>query len=1087
MKKLLLVFSMVLFMAGTMLAQRTITGAISDDSGEPLIGANLLVKGTTTGTVTDFDGKYSIDVPDGSSTLVVSYTGYATQEIELGASNILDVTLSEGVLLSEAVVTALGVERSEKAIGYAVQQVDSETLNRSGATDALQALSGKAAGVNIVSSSGSAAGGSRILVRGQTSLIGNNQPLMVVDGVRISNASNYSEGTTAGTAQSNRLMDINPDDIESINVLKGASATALYGADGAAGVVVITTKSGRKNKNSTGIEVSFTSRVAVDVISRTPDLQNQFAQGWDGLYDAPETGSSTSWGPDVSTLRYNGATDYPYDKNGAIVDQNDPSATGSGVNIYDNVGDYFQTGVSYTNSISFAGGNDKVNFRASYSNHQGEGIVPNNTYDRNTFKVNSSLQLSDKVRITAGLNYTRSDHNRIQQGSNTSGVMLGLLRTPATFDNSNGFGADAVDNPSSYIFADGSQRNYRGGGGYDNPFWTSNLSPRVEKVDRLFGNFKIDYNLHKWLNFGMNIGTDIYNDKRKQEFEINSRTASPGRVFHDDYAFRNLDAYFNVMGNGQLNEDFSLTYLVGANLFTSRLDNNYVEGNSLALPGFREIQNAATVTSTNFLDTRKRFGVYGSVDVGFRNFLYLTLTGRQDYVSDLIAPSKAFDAGDISFFYPSASLSFVFTELMDSDILSYGKIRASYAETGNGAPQAYATSTPFFVPTNLGDGWGDDNQFPFNGTSGFELTNTLGNPNLKPETSKTFEVGADLRFLNGRIGLDVSYYSRKSEDVIINASLAPTTGYTSAFLNTGELEAKGVEVILNVNPVRTPNFSWDVAFNFDHNETTVVSLGPGLDRLQIGGFTGTGIFLVAGNPYGALFGGAYLRQGAIDAGGSAATDDGLNIPSGPIVINDDPTSAEFGFQIPDNTLRAIGDPNPDFTLGINNNFSYKNWNLSFLIDWRHNSDMWNGTAWALSFFGASQLTAETRQEAAASIPGVKLSDGTANDINITRGQNYWTSSVGGFGSVDEQFVQDAGWIRLREVTLSYALPSTVFANSKFIKGLTFVANGRNLWYDTDYEGVDPETSLTGTGNSQGLDYFNMPGTRTVSFSLRADF
>jgi hypothetical protein len=472
--------------------------------------------------------------------------------------------------------------------------------------------------------------------------------------------------------------------------------------------------------------------------------------------------------------------------------------------------------------------------------------------------------------------------------------------------------------------------------------------------------------------------------------------------------------------------------------------------------------------------------------LGYKSFLYLTLTARNDWVSTLINPAVAFNASDIGFFYPSASLGFVFSELIaNDDILSFGKIRASLAQVGGGAPFAYVTSTPFVNP-QPGDGWGERLNFPFAGQSGFVQSNLLGNPNLTPENTTTTELGLDLRFFKGKLNLDATFYNRRSQDLILNVSLPATTGATSAYLNSGEIEANGIELILSATPVSSNKFNWTTSLNFDRNRTTVTRLAEGLERLQIGGFTGTGTFLVAGQPYAQLFGGAYLRTGALGYDPNSTVDDGLTIPAGDIVVRDD-GSIENGYQIPDPTLRVLGNPNPDFTLGWNNTFNFGPVNFSFLFDWRQGGQMWNGTAWALSFFGASQLTAETRVEDPFAIQGVKLSDGNANDIEIVRDQDYWTSSVGGFGSVDEQFVQETTWYRLRLVSLGVDLSPEWFGLEGKIQSANLNVTGRNLWFQTPYEGVDPETSLEGSGNAQGFDYFNMPSTRSVTVGLNVRF
>ena len=1092
MKRIVLISISFLFVLGTAWAQRTVSGMVTSDDGNGGIpGVNVILKGTATGTTTDLDGNYRLSVPEEGGTLEYSFIGLVSQEVVIGARAVIDITMTEDVeTLSEVVVTALGVERDKKALGYSVQQVDSKLIEDAATTNVIDALQGKVAGVQITRSSGAAGSASNITIRGATSLVGNNQPLIVVDGIRINNDAIYTEGTTAGTSQASGIMAINPDDIATLSVLKGGAATSLYGTEGSRGVILITTKKGTKGG---GLKVNFSSSVAFDKVSTMPELQNIYAQGAGGEYGDPSTGSSTSWGPLVSALEYatnadnagapgagafNADGDYIYDNNGFLV----PLGTGNGqaANVYDNVDDFYQMGVSLTNALSLEGSSDKASFRFSMSNFGQEGIIPNNTYNRNSFQLGSTYKANENFSMGATMNYTQQKFNRIQQGSNTSGVNLGLYRTPSTFDNSNGFGADGVGESSSYIFANGSQRNYRGGGGYDNPFWIVNLAPREETNNRFFGSFNAAYTFNDWIKVSVNAGTDYTSDFRKQIFEIGSRTAAGGRITHDDISVTQSDFYARINGSGSIAPDFVLSYFVGANMFDYNLDRTFLEGNTLSFQGYTNIANAGTVAATGFaVDKYRTLGVFGSAELAWRNTIYFVLTGRQDYDTRLAVPGKEFSAGDIGFFYPSTSLSFIFSELIDIPSVSFGKLRASWSQVGAGPPYSYSTSTVYNAQSP-DDGWGDPINFPLRGVNGFELSGTLGNADLKPETTTAFEIGADIRFLEGRIGLDVSYFNRKGEDLILDASLARSTGYSNVYMNAGQMTTEGTEIILDINAVNKPDFNWNVTFNWSKVISTVDALAPGIDQLQIAGFTGTGIFLVAGNTYGSIFGGAYKREAA-----GTAADDGLNIPAGPLLINDDPTSLEYGFQQADETLRAIGDATPDWILGIKNSIDYKRFNLAFLFDWRKGGDIWNGTNWALSYFGRSQLTADTRVETPFAIPGVK-SDGTANDIEIVRDQSYWTSSVGGFGSVDEQFVEDGGWVRLRELSLTYALNPQLFGDG-FIKGLSLGFYGHNLWYSSDFNGVDPETSLTGVGNGQGLDYFNQPGTRSYAFKLNANF
>jgi TonB-linked SusC/RagA family outer membrane protein len=1091
MKKLILLTSAFMLMAFSGWSQKTVTGSVVDDGGVPLPGATVLEINTANGVTTDFDGNFSIQVADGA-TLEISFVGYDNQTITVGSQDNYEIVLSAGNELEEVVVTSLGLKREAKALGYAVQTVKSDEIANSGSNSAIDALVGKAAGVQITRSSGSAGGGSRILVRGVTSMIGNNQPLIVIDGVRTNNETLNSGSSTAGTAQSNRLMDLNNDDIESINILKGSAATALYGTAGAAGVVVITTKKGTKSE----MQVSFTSQTGIDVMSSTIGLQNEYAQGSSGVYRDSSTGASGSWGPRMSELEFSNTRgfdnvpssvvirssafdaegQYIYDNNGYLV----PRGTGNGSSAitYDNVRPFFRDALSNLNSLSLSGGGDVATYHFSTSFLTNQGIVPNEEYGRKTFNLSSSIKASEKLTFTTTMNYIRSDYDRVQQGSNTSGLLLGMYRTPVSFDNANGFShAEAVNQPSSYIFENGKQRNYRGGGGYDNPYWIVNNALRNETVNRFFGSFQANYNHNKWINVGLNIGADFTSDIRKQNFEIGSRTSSTGRIDKTEYTTFQTDAILNLTGGDDITDKLTLNYLLAFNAFSFQRTALDVTGSNLAFQGFTDLSNAALTTAGEDLLKNTQMGIVGQIEASYDDTYYLTVSARQDYDSRLGVPGTEFNASDYSFVYPAVSASVLVSELLpQNDIVSFAKVRASWAQVGGPPPFSYLT-TSAYETTSVGDGWGDNISYPINGVTGFEIDNILGNSELKSELTEEIELGFDVRFFNNRVGLDFAWYQRKMSDAVLNASLPTSTGYTNVWLNSGKMTGTGIEATLNLNVIDKEDYSWNSQINYTSNENIVDELAPGLGKLFVAGFNAAGTYLIAGNQYGAIFGGAYLRSGA-----GGANDDGLNIPDGDLVINDDSTSSEYGYEQVDPTQRAIGNPNPDFIIGWNNSIRIKDVRIGFLFDWKEGGDMWNGTAWALSFFGRTPLTAQTRVETPAPIAGVLASNGQPNNINVVRDQSYWTSSLGGFGAVGEQFVQDAGWLRLRELSVSYDLPFDKMGVN-FIKNGTLSFIGRNLWYDTDYDGVDPETSLTGSGNGQGFDYFNMPNTRSFIFKI----
>lgn len=1108
MKKLLLVLPMVLLSLTIAVAQRTITGTVTDAEGAPLIGASVLVKGTSTGTVTDVSGGYSVQVPEGTNVLVFSYTGYSTLEVEIGASNVLDVEMQEGVTLETAVVTALGVQRQEKAIGYAVQEVGGSELEETNAVSFIDALSGKAAGVQITQASGAAGAASRVVLRGQTSFNGDNEALIVVDGVRLDNSENHTERSLGGVANSNRGMDINPNDIESVTVLKGAAASALYGVEGARGVVLITTKKGAAGK---GIKVDFATRYTLSEVNKLPEFQNKYVQGVSGQWLGPETGWLASWGSLADTLFWDGS-DYRYDKNGRIVGQSDPSAQ-TPFQPYDNVGDLYQTGRMWTNNLSFSGGNDVSNYRFSFGRTDQTGIVPKNTYERTNIGIAAGAKLLDnRLDISGTVNYVKTAGRRIQQGSNTSGLNLGLFRTPISFDNSNGL-SNPADNPEAYVFPDNTQRNYRGGGGYDNPYWLINLNPFFDNVNRMYGSVRAAYTVHPWLTFSGTFGTDFYTDNRTQEFELGSRNLPAGQIIEDQWNYFHTDIYLNVLGSGNLTDDISLNYNLGTNLWNQRNKNNYIQGDGLNFFGYRELSNTQSVVSLIDNFDERNFSLFGSVDLGYKSFLYLTLTGRNDWLSSLIAPSKPFNAGDISVFYPSASLSLVFSELIDAPALSFGKARVSYGEVGGGAPNPYLTATYFTVPNTTGtvnslnDGWTNGILFPYQGVGGFTYNAVQGNPDLIPSKTTDIEFGLDLRFLNNKLRLDASYYTRQSVDQIIPINIANSTGFQRSVFNSGELQTKGGEVILGITPITTPDFNWDLNFNFSTWRTTVESLPEGVPNQYLDGFTGSDVRNIAPDEengivyeYGQIFGGAFQH---------ANTPDGTSFdptlpynPDGPLIIDDsgspDPNSddynANYGYPLVDPLQRVLGNPNPDFLLGINNTLRFKGLSLSFLFDIKQGGDIWNGTKGATTFFGTSKLT-EDRDPLNAEgfsdyanathvFEGVKASNGSPNDIRAPLDENWYLGNGGGFGSVAEHFVEDGSFARLRYVSLSYNFGSMING----LSDLTLTFTGRNLLLITDYTGVDPETSLVGSSsNGQGLEYFQMPGVRSYALGLNVKF
>ncbi len=1074
---------------------KTVTGVIKNELGETIPGAIIRVKDSQVKTKTDLNGMFSITVPSEDAILMVSSLGMDDKQIPIIGQNNINIVLTEGKMLDEVVITALGIKREEKALGYAVTQISGDAIRESNQTNIVNALSGAVAGANVTQSSGTAGGGSRVVLRGFTSLDGNNEALFVIDGVKIiNNELNRLNESTRGVSQSNRGIDLNPDDIESISVLKGGAATALYGIDGANGVIIITTKKGEVTKG-TGkkLNVSVGYSLGFAQVNRLPELQNNYSQGtaWysgDGItpeYYAPETGWLTSWGPAYSDLSWTGESGYDYDKNGQIVLNSDPSAA-KAVSPYSNVDDFFRTGVTGKANISISGGSEIATFRLSVSDVREAGIVPNNTFSKTNIGLVSAMSfLEDKLKVTTSANYINSGGQRVQQGSNLSGVMLGLLRTPITFDNSNG-NTDPVNDVTSYELVDGSQRNFRGGGGYDNPWWTVNKNPYTDKVNRLLGNFQSSYNFSKLLTISVNIGLDTYSDRRQQIFAIGSRAQPGGQIVEEIYTVLQTDAYLLFSGSSYLDKakNFDINYQAGFNAFSYNENNLYSQGDNFAFIGFPQMSNASDVLVDRSLIRNKSLSTFASVDFGYKRFLYVTLTGRQDYDSRFLVPEQEFKSKDIGFFYPSISGSFVFSKLMNlsnKSAFSFGKLRMSWARVAKGPPVAYATSTTYGSAI-IDDGWtlGNGINFPYNGVSYF-LGNTAGNPTLVPEESNEFEIGTALNFYKRRLQFDVAYYNRKSINVIVPVTVSGATGFRNIYLNSGVISTNGVDISIKGVPIQQKSFEWSIGANFTKYKSVVDELAPGLEQMFIGGFTSTGIYHIPGEEFGQIYGGQFLR----DNGGN-------------MVIDDDPTSVTYGYPLADPELAIIGNPNPDFLLGITNNFKIKNFSVSLLFDMKVGGEMWNGTQGALTFFGMSKLTEDRDQPGEGGttvfegVAGHLDDDGNvvvtgSNTVEVGLNEDWYTGNGGGFGSVAENFVQDASSYRLRNAAIRYQIPKEKL-KGHYLKNVVFSVSGNNLLLFTPYEGIDPETSLLGSSsNGQGIDYFNMPNTRSVTFGVNVKF
>jgi TonB-linked SusC/RagA family outer membrane protein len=1036
MKQFLTTLCLVFVWASMSFAQRTITGTVTGSDGETLIGASVSVKGASAGARTDVSGRYSVQVPAGSSVLTFSYTGYQTQEVTLGASNVQDVVLQVGQVLQEAVVTALGITRSEKSIGYSVSKVDGSTVSGSGEVNAIQGLAAKTSGLQVIGSGGTPGASSKILIRGNSTLQLNNQPLIVIDNVPFDNAVNNVIGgdypfnaNLQGVNESNRALDINPDDIASVSVLKGPAASALYGTRAANGVILITTKKGAKGR----LKVGYSASYSVDEVNKLPELQQTYGQGANGgaaiiengvvVGSNPEgvaqTETPNSWGPRIA----NGKS-------------------------FDNLDTYFQRGNSIVNNFSVSGGEGNTVFRFSYGNTNQTGIVPNTELNRHALRVTASTG-TDKFKVNTSAAYTALSDTKAQNGSNLSGVMLALTRMPADFNILGG------NSPKGYENLDGSQHTYFSA--YDNPLWSAYHNPNRTKLGRFTGSVGFDYKPLDWLTLTARVATDFYNDRRTQIWDISSQNFDPrGELWFNNLRHEEVNADFLANINKGFG-NFSLNATVGSQL-NSRVDQNvFTRGQVLAAANYFNLKNASILYGDNEDITRRLAGIFGTVDLGYKDMIYLTVGGRNDWASTFGPRAKS------SFFYPNASLSFILTEILpQNDILNYLKLRASVAQAGR-EPSPY-TSRTYFGRATFTDGFTNGIGFPYLGQNGFiagqSSPNVLGNELLRPEINTTYEGGFDFRMWKNRIRGAFTYYNSTSTDLLVVRPIAYTTGYSFYTSNAGEMQNQGIEVELNLDVIKTKDFTWTLGGNFTRNRNEVKKLAPGVNQFSIeAAFTGIGSFAIEGQPYGAIYGTKWVRN---DAGQLVIGSNGL-----PQVA----TSEGF-----------LGNPYPDFTAGVNNLFKYKGIGLSALIDIREGGSLWNGTYARLNRIGRTEESAAGRDKYYV-IEGVKA-DGTPNDIRISSFNYFRTFEGDGGNYAVENAIQDGSWVRLRELTLSYDLPKF----SRLVESLNIYVTGRNLWLSTDYKGVDPETSLTGAGsNVGGFDYFNMPNTRSYIVGLRANF
>jgi len=1048
MKKLLQSLFILLFVATSAMAQdRTITGTVTDkEDGKPLPGVTVLVKGSKVGTQTGGDGKYALSVPSGSTELTFSYLGYTVQTLAISGNTLNAVLETDSKALTEVVVTAVGIARQAKSLGYAVTTLKGDELTKARESNVVNSLAGKVSGVRVTSQSGTVGGSSKIIIRGASSFNSgstSNQPIFVIDGLPVDNSSqqlntistsSVPQGS-AGSDYGNRAGDLNSDDIESMTVLKGAAATALYGARAKNGAIVITTKKGKKGQTT----ITVNSSTRFDNVLKLPDFQNEYAQGNQGVYSSGPTVNSSNlngWGPKISEVQDKTFTNYLGQQ---ITLQAYP----------DNVKDFYNTGKTYINSVSFDGGGDSGDYRFGYTNTTQDGIVPSEKLKKNVINFNAGRTVAPGLDVRTNVNYTRTvaDGRPVQSSNNPSVLQSIVYGLPRTID-TKVLKDNYVDPVTKQQIALTPTRTG------NNPYWVVNNNNFSNVVDRVYGNAIVTYKPLNWLTISNNLGTDFYNEFRRGV----TRQGTIGSLTGDFYA---ANIYNRIINNDllltvdqKLTEDLSLKVIGGYNVFENFYRRDLSDAQQLIADELYNYANAGSVVTTNTSNQKRIQGVYGDVGLSYKDYLFLNVTARNDWSSTLPVHNN-------SYFYPSVSSSFVFSELLPkSDWFNYGKLRASYANVGSDTDpyQGVFQYTPISAAFAQ---YGYGSTFPFNGVLAFSSPSTIPNLNFKPQNQASYEVGTELRFLQSRVNLDVTYYNTNTSDQIVRLPLPQSTGYSTILLNAGSVKNSGVEVTLGLVPVKTSDFTWNMDINFSRN-VQKIELPSNLASYSLAsGWSGLSIKAESGKSFG-IYGTAWLRDDA----GNLVIDPATGLRK---TVND----------------KRLGNMSPDWLGGISNTFSYKGASLSFLVDIRKGGVIYSNTVSSLRTSGLAKETLQNRGRVFIE-KGVVASGSTfvPNTIPVTSMQDYWAQYT---TTNTEANIFDASYVKLREVRLSYQIPAKVFQTSvKFIKGAEIGLEGRNLWIIKDnVPHIDPEANFFGTESvAEGVEFNSIPSTRTIGFNIR---
>ncbi|MDR1402842.1 MAG: SusC/RagA family TonB-linked outer membrane protein [Tannerellaceae bacterium] len=1011
--------------AGTLQQSGKITGTIEDAFG-PVVGASILIKGTTHGTITNMDGGFELDGLKSGDVIVVSYIGYISQEIVYTGQATLSVKLAEDAQkLDEVVVTALGIKREKKALGYAMQEVKGDQLTETRNVNVANALAGKIAGVQINQSSTGVGGGTRIVIRGNNSIAGNNQPLVVVDGVPIDN---FSSDTREYWGNSNidkgsGISDISPDDIASMSVLKGPAAAALYGSRAGNGVVMITTKTGGTGK---GLGISLNTNLTFESPMMTPDFQNLYGQGSNNVFGNDQVGS---WGPKMDGSAQEmalGSFSYAARDN----------------NLYK---DFLRTGTSWTNSVELGKSTKDMTFRASVTRLDNQSVVPNSGIERTSINLRTTTKLADWLSADFKINYVNSRaNNRVAVAADPNNVFYDYLTMPRSV----GFSDWNAYRDNDWKREDGKPAAWKvvHNTAPNNPYWATERNLNSDKRDRYIGFAAFDFKFTNWLSLKLRTGMDNYSFL----YDWTRATGNPYWETNGSYRvqterFKELNSDFLFAAQGNWNK-LSIAGTAGGNIMYRSTSKNNDWSGELVIPDFYAINNGK-IHSGEFTKKRKQINsLYATASFSWDSYLYLDVTGRNDWSSTLPENNN-------SYFYPSAGGSWIFTQMMHNagynmGPLNFGKLRVSWAQVGNDT-DPYMLRDYYSLTYDIKGG-------VFNASN----KDWIANPNLKNEIIESWELGLELRGFENRVGLDVSYYKKNAKNQILKTSVPAATGYSYKLINAGNIENKGLEIALNATPVKTSNgFTWETLVNWSKNKNKIIKLTEGTDRQIISDGTGVNFMQIVaevGGAYGDMYGTAYERDA-----------------SGQIVIGDN------GLPVQAASMQKLGNNQPEWMLGWWNNFSYKNVTFGFLFDLNYGGDIYMGSIQQGTRWGNLKMTLDGRDGMVA--PGV-TKDGVQNAKEVTS-QQYWT----GIAGITEAFIYDATNARLREVNLGYSLPGTLLAKTPFasVKASLVARNLFMIYHKT--KKFDPESGFSNSSSVQGIEFASMPTMRSIGFNVNVTF